>query len=52
MEVALEVEVAAAETGVRVAQHETGSESVEEAAPLGDAYRVVDGAQSGGDARE
>ena len=51
-EVEVAVAVAAAETGVRVAQHETGSESVEEAAPLGDAYRVVDGAQSGGDARE
>ena len=33
--------------GTGVAQHETGSESVEEAAPLqGDACRIVDGAKS------
>ena len=49
-----EVEVAAAAAaaaaaagGTGVAQHETGSESVEEAAPLqGDACRIVDGAKS------
>ena len=42
----MEEEVVAA-AGIGVAQHETGSRSLHEAAPLGDAYQVVDGAKSG-----